>query len=109
MILPKIVKSYNQNNHIIQEWDESDCLYDRFIFQSYNTTMMAVDSTGLYFNDNESNYTQTTCKYLRQSMEYLQGYLNTENRHLMLGLLNTNNTKKAVLKYVNETGRRIDD
>lgn len=119
MILPKIVKSYNQNNNIIRYWEivDGDCV----IFQSYSSIMFTIIKGKLSFNDNIDNYTQTTCKYLYKALNWVVDYIDNWNlseyeydtnikiKNTIIGLLESNNTKRAIMQYMIDTGNKIND
>ena len=118
MILPKIVKSYNQNNHIIRCWDGLSMQYN---FQSYLTIMFGINKGKIYFNENVNNYTQTTCKYLYRALDWILEHIddwalttedfdnNLEVKNTIIDLLNSNNTKRAIMQYIIDTGNKIND
>ena len=66
MILPKIIKSYNQNNHIIVSYQSNSYV---LVFQSYDKIMLSINNDGVYLNEDIEDYTKTTCKYLYKAID----------------------------------------
>ena len=66
MILPKIMKSYNQHNHIIVSYQSNDFV---LVFQSYDKVMFSINKYGVYLNEDLDDYTRTTSKYLYKAIE----------------------------------------
>ena len=118
MILPKIVKSYNQNNHIIRCWTLSDMEYT---FQSYWTQMFVISDHKIYFNSNVDNYTKTTCKYMYQALNWIIENIDDWNlttndinnsielKNTIVDLLSSKNVKRAIMQYIIDTGNKIND
>ena len=68
MILPKIIKSYNQNNNIIIFCEKAAF---SVMFQSYNKIMFVINSHGIIINEELSDHTKTTRKYMYKALEDL--------------------------------------
>lgn len=103
MILPKIVKSYNQNNQLILT---QNGLYFELTFQSYNTVIMHVCNRGVIFNRNLDVYTKTTLTYLTRAINDIVNdiglacYTNTNNYDMLSCFLDATNKKNAVINHL---------
>ena len=107
--LPKIMTSYNSNNHIIKFADDNDILYDGIIFQSYKTIMMVISYDGVYFNNNIDCYTNTTIKYLYRCLKDVKYCINSVNQNIIDEILVSKNKKQAILNYILDTNKYIND
>lgn len=89
-----VINNFNNNNQYLISYN------DNIIFQSYETIMFTYckqDNT-IYFNDDEDNYTRTTCKYLGMALDELIHKVNgMESKNKIKDLLNSNNRKKFIL------------
>lgn len=103
MILPKIVKSYNQNNQLILT---QNGIHFELTFQSYNTVVMHVYNGGVIFNRNLEVYTNTTLKYLTRAIDdivndvCLACYTNTSNVNLLSCYLDSTTKKSFVVNHL---------
>jgi len=106
MILPKIVKSYNQNNHIILLVENANF---RLTFQSYNKVMLSVGYNGVILNEDLSDYTKTTRKYLYEAMDdiansyELAGYTNISNVEVLNDILQGEKSKNILQHMARQT------
>ena len=89
-----VINNFNNSNQYLISYN------DDIIFQSYNTiifTYCKKDNT-IYFNDDEDNYTKTTCKYLVLALEELIYKVNdATSKQKIKDILNSNNRKKFIL------------
>lgn len=108
MILPKIVKSYNQNNHIMISFQSNTYI---IIFQSYDKVMLSIDNTGVYLNEDIDDYTKTTSKYLYKAVEDIlndyvfKGYYNISNIPTLEYILTLK--RSAILNHLSQHDRKI--
>ena len=107
--LPKIMTSYNANNFILKFTDDKDILYDGIIFQSYNTIMMVICHDGIYFNNNIDCYSNTTIKYLHRCLKDVKYCINSANQNIVDEILLSKNKKQAILNYILDTNKYIND
>ena len=107
-MIPKIIHSYNQNNHVIRYFDGDDKIT---IFQSYNTIMFILHThpaTCILMDENDYNYTRTTCKYLYKFIDDFIIYdddVSASVRNKLHDVLKSNNIKKSLLKYYRDEFR----
>lgn len=89
-----VIENFNVNNQYLISYN------DNIVFQSYDTIMFTYckkDNT-IYFNDNEDNYTKTTCKYLSLALDELIYQVNdVTSKQKIKEILNANNRKKFIL------------
>ena len=89
-----VINNFNVNNQYLISYN------DNIVFQSYDTIMFTYckkDNT-IYFNDDEDNYTKTTCKYLGLALDELMYKVNdVTSKQKIKELLNANNRKKFIL------------
>ena len=90
-----VINNFNVKNQYLISCENGD-----IIFQSYETIMFTYcqqDNT-IYFNDDEDNYTKTTCKYLGLALEKLIDRIgNDVDTKKIRDLLKSNNRKKFIL------------
>lgn len=93
MIKYKIKNVDNKNNQLYVDMD------NRIMFISYNTIMFIYykDTNILEFDNNECNYTRTTCKYLTIALEELHRELKYNSIYLNNLIYKCNNRKKLIL------------
>ena len=102
MMIPKIIHSYNQNNHVIRYYNGDDKIT---IFQSYNTTMFVIHTnptTWILMDESDYNFTRTTCKYLYKFIDDFILYdddVSVNVRNKLTDVLKSNNIKKSLLKF----------
>jgi len=110
MILPKIVKSYNQNNHIMIAFQSNTYV---IIFQSYDKVMLSIDDTGVYLNEDMNDYTKTTSKYLYKAVEDIlndyvfKGYYLSSNIPTLEYILTLK--RSAILNHLSMYDRKISN
>ena len=110
MILPKIIKSYNQNNHIILSYQSNEFV---LVFQSYDKIMISIDNYGVYLNEDLNDYTKTTCKYLYKAIEDIlndgvfAGYYQSTNIPTLEYILSYK--KSAILKELSKQDGSISN
>lgn len=89
-----VINNFNVNNQYLISYN------DNIVFQSYATIMFTYckkDNT-IYFNDDEDNYTKTTCKYLSLALDELIYKIDdVTSKQKIKELLNANNRKKFIL------------
>lgn len=108
MILPKIVKSYNQNNHVIEFGESTSRKY--MIFQSYDSVMCVITKDNIYFNDDVDDYTKTTRKYLYKFLDDYRFHSDKiQTWDIIDNIQGSNNGKNVIIKYIIDTGNKIDD
>lgn len=110
MILPKIIKSYNQNNHIIISYQSNDIV---LVFQSYNKVMLSIDNRGIYLNEDLNDYTKTTSKYLYKAIDDIlndsmfDGYCQSNNIATLEYILSCK--KSAILSHLSQNNGTISN
>ena len=110
MILPKIVKSYNQNNHIIVLYQSDNIV---LVFQSYDKVMLSINNNGIYLNEDLEDYTKTTSKYLYKAIDDIlndgmfNGYCQSSNITTLKYILSCK--KSAILSHLSENNGTISN
>ena len=86
-----VIENFNSKNQYMIKYD------NKIIFQSYDTTMFIYDDTDktITFNKYDTNYTQTTCKYLRLALEYIADNYCWSSK--LRDLIESNNRKAFIL------------
>lgn len=111
-MIAKIIKSYNQNNHIILTYEGASIT---LTFQSYNKVMFCVSKYGVLLNEDLDDYTKTTCKYMYQAMDdiandvELAGYSSIMNDETLNALLYGDKRKNIVAHMIRQTSRIEND
>lgn len=93
-----VINDFNVKNQYLISYNGD------IIFQSYKTIMFTYckQDNVIHFNDDEDNYTRTTCRYLGLALDELIYQLeNTESKNKIKDLLNSNNRKKFILSLYN--------
>lgn len=99
-----VIENFNNRNQYLISTNES------VIFQSYNAIMFRYDiiNKTIYFNTNEDNYTQTTCKYLTRALEWLSETIEHKSTWLT-ACLKSQNKKRFILSSNIERGIDLND
>lgn len=91
-----VISNFNSNNQYLILYN------DNIVFQSYDTIMFTYckkDNT-IYFNNDEDNYTRTTCKYLGLALDELIYKIDdVTSKQKIKDILNSNNRKKLILSF----------
>lgn len=111
-MIAKVIKSYNQNNHIIITYEGASYVV---IFQSYDKVMFSVSKHGVILNEDLDDYTRTTCKYMYEAMNdiandvELAGYTSIMNDETLNALLYGDKRKNIVAHMIRQTSRIQND
>jgi hypothetical protein len=107
-MIAKIIKSYNQNNHIIISFEGASFVVT---FQSYDKIMLSVSRCGVILNEDLDDYTKTTCKYMYEAINDIAndiefaGYTSAGNAETLNALLYGDKKKNIIAHMIRQTSR----